>query len=654
MGRRGRTVRNVASAVHHTDTTDAPWDGGAAVRGMPNEADVLDYCHAWHEDNAGDTKGSYKFPHHETDGGPAFLAACRNGLARLNQADIPAGDRDGVRAHLQAHLDDGSDAAEDAGYPPVVARSFNRVKARVRALQANSVEQLLTPAKFWNVRPAAKADQADELWLYGEVGFVDWFTDEGLTASSFAKDLQGLKAKSLTLRVNSPGGDVFDGLAIKNMIASHAQDKGVKVTAHVDALAASIASVVIQAANEVVVEPHSQIMIHDASGLVVGNATEMREMAGLLDMISQNIATVYADAAGGTADEWRKIMKGEKWYTAQEAVDAGLADRMGDSGPKRKGKCTSCDGSGTVDGESCDTCGGTGRVKPSGPENVQPLRVAAQWCAKLFPGHEQSFENVLADVPVEIDKDDKPENGPTDPALPAPAASATDGTAAIPATTVPSAEAPAFTWDVSVLTSAVRAATEPPRIDLGDWRSCFAEAPAMTEPAAPGPVDLGPAPARPAPVPDVTRTPLSVGVDLGDWRTAFATAPAVAEPAAPGPVDLGPAPARPAPAPDPTRTPLPVGVNLGDWRSAFADMPELVTSAASGPVDLGPVPARPAPDPTPVRNPLAEAISAAVDITTKTQPEPDAPAASAPDLPEVPPIRLDVKDIQRAAREARY
>ena len=643
MGRRGHTVRNVASAVHHTDTTDAPWDGGAAVRNMPNEADVLDYCHAWHDDNAGDIKGNYKFPHHETDGGPAFLAACRNGLSRLSQADIPAGDRDGVRTHLQAHLDDGNDNAEDIHRPPVAVRSLDRARARTGTARSNDS----TPAKFWNVRPAAKADQADELWIYEEVGFVDWFTDEGLTASSFAKDLAKLKAKNLTLRVNSPGGDVFDGLAIKNLIASHARDKGVKVTARVDALAASIASVIIQAADEVVVEPHSQIMIHDASGLAIGNATEMREMADLLDMISQNIAQVYADAAGGTANAWRKVMKTEKWYTAQEAVDAGLADRMGDVGPKRKSTCTSCDGSGMVDDEPCTSCDGTGRVKAptteSGkdPEAAHRLRVAAQWCARLFPGHERAFEDVLAELP----------DVSTDPAPPVPAAPDPDGAMTSPEEVAPPGD---LSWNASTMIDAVRAATAPPQVDLDDWRSCFAEAPAVPGPQAPGPVDLGPVPARVGPVPDRDRQPLAVGVDLGDWKTAFSSAPSVPLPAPVGPVDLGPAPARSVPAPDPARTPLAVGVELGDWRAAFSTAPATTGPIPAGPVDLGPAPARPAPPPAPVRNPLAEAIGAAVDITMKTQPEPDAPAALAPDLPEVPPIRLDVKDIQRAAREARY
>ncbi len=99
-----------AIAVHHTATTDAPWDGPAAVAAMPNDAATLTYCHAWREAGAGDEKQGYKFPHHATKGGPANLAACRNGLARLPDASIPDGDRAGVQRHLQAHLDDAKPA----------------------------------------------------------------------------------------------------------------------------------------------------------------------------------------------------------------------------------------------------------------------------------------------------------------------------------------------------------------------------------------------------------------------------------------------------------------------------------------------------------------------------------------------------------------
>lgn len=101
-----------AMAVHHTATTDAAWDGPAAEAAMPNNKATLVYCHAWREDGAGDEKSGYKFPHHATKGGPANLAACRNGLARLSGASIPEGDRAGVQRHLQAHLDDAKPAAD--------------------------------------------------------------------------------------------------------------------------------------------------------------------------------------------------------------------------------------------------------------------------------------------------------------------------------------------------------------------------------------------------------------------------------------------------------------------------------------------------------------------------------------------------------------
>lgn len=107
-----------AIAVHHTATENSAWDGPAAVAAMPNDDAVLEYCHAWWtaeaagethvsgDDDADDKKSSYKFPHARTKGGPANIPACHNGLARLAGADIPDADRAGVRAHLQAHIDD--------------------------------------------------------------------------------------------------------------------------------------------------------------------------------------------------------------------------------------------------------------------------------------------------------------------------------------------------------------------------------------------------------------------------------------------------------------------------------------------------------------------------------------------------------------------
>ena len=127
------------------------------------------------------------------------------------------------------------------------------------------------------------------------------------------------------MHVNSGGGDVFDGLAIGEAIRSH---KG-PVAIHVDGIAASIASVIVQAAQQRVMAPGSMMMIHDALGGVAGNAAEVAKFADTLDKVSDNIAAVYASRAGGTPAMWRGQMKAETWYTADEAVTAGLADRVG-------------------------------------------------------------------------------------------------------------------------------------------------------------------------------------------------------------------------------------------------------------------------------------------------------------------------------------
>lgn len=154
--------------------------------------------------------------------------------------------------------------------------------------------------------------------LYDEIGLY------GITAADFVRDLSGLDVDSIDLYVNSPGGEIFDGIAIMNCLRSHRA----RVTVQIDGLAASIASVIAMAGDRIIMAPHSQMMIHDGSGLCVGDAADMRAMAELLDKQSENIAAVYAERAGGTKAQWRKRMQEETWYTAAEAVEAGLADEV--------------------------------------------------------------------------------------------------------------------------------------------------------------------------------------------------------------------------------------------------------------------------------------------------------------------------------------
>jgi ATP-dependent protease ClpP protease subunit len=171
------------------------------------------------------------------------------------------------------------------------------------------------------IRAEAGATRVD---VYDDIGGGGWFSD-GISASDFVAQISGLKGK-LDIHVNSGGGDVFDGIAIANAIRSH---KGA-VTTTVDGLAASIASVIAQAGQERIAAAGSMLMIHEASGGCIGDAAGMAKMAETLDKVSANLADIYADRSGrGNAGTWRDAMKAETWYTAEEAVAAGLADKVG-------------------------------------------------------------------------------------------------------------------------------------------------------------------------------------------------------------------------------------------------------------------------------------------------------------------------------------
>lgn len=163
------------------------------------------------------------------------------------------------------------------------------------------------------------------LQIFDEIGLY------GITAADLVGQLAQLDADSIDLQINSPGGEVFDGIAIMNALRQHKA----RVTANVYSVAASIASVIAMAGDEIVMMPSSQLMIHDGMGLCVGDAADMREMADLLDRQSDNIAGIYTERAGGRRDTWRKRMREETWYSAEEAVAAGLADRVAEM-PKRR------------------------------------------------------------------------------------------------------------------------------------------------------------------------------------------------------------------------------------------------------------------------------------------------------------------------------
>jgi ATP-dependent protease ClpP protease subunit len=155
--------------------------------------------------------------------------------------------------------------------------------------------------------------------IFDEIG---WF---GVTAADFVRDLAGVSG-DLELHMNCPGGDVFDAVAIYNALLNHKGDVAVSI----DGLAASAASFIAQAARpgQLAIAKTASVMIHDAFGMAIGNAADMRDMADLLDQQSENIAGIYADRSGKPVADWREAMRAETWYVGQQAVDAGLADRV--------------------------------------------------------------------------------------------------------------------------------------------------------------------------------------------------------------------------------------------------------------------------------------------------------------------------------------
>jgi ATP-dependent Clp endopeptidase proteolytic subunit ClpP len=171
---------------------------------------------------------------------------------------------------------------------------------------------------WYRIQAKADDDRTAVVDLYDEIG---WF---GVEASEFVRELRELDVDDIELHVNSPGGDVFDAIAILNALRSHPA----RVTATVDGLAASAASFITVGSDEVVMARNSEMMIHDPLGLVIGNAADMRDLADRLDKIADNMASIYQDKAGGELADWRAAMRAETWYSAQEAVEAGLADRV--------------------------------------------------------------------------------------------------------------------------------------------------------------------------------------------------------------------------------------------------------------------------------------------------------------------------------------
>ena len=185
-------------------------------------------------------------------------------------------------------------------------------------------------SKWYEIKAAAKSDDASaptvvEIYIYGNIG--DRWDEDGVIASEMVRDIAALEADEITLRINSYGGSVTDGLAIYNALKRHPAP----VSVFVDGVAISCASYIAMAGDTVTMAKNAQMMIHAPWSYAWGNAVDLREQADILDRYSKSMASAYADKSGKTYEDALSILLDGKdhWFSADEAVTEGFADVVG-------------------------------------------------------------------------------------------------------------------------------------------------------------------------------------------------------------------------------------------------------------------------------------------------------------------------------------
>lgn len=174
---------------------------------------------------------------------------------------------------------------------------------------------------------AAEADDPHVISVYDVIG-EDWWSGGGFTSQRAAAALRSIGQNPVTVNINSPGGDMFEGLAIYNLLAEHPA----KVTVRVMGIAASAASIIAMAGDEVLMGPGTMMMVHRAWGGVIGNHHEFAEAAALFQTFDESMASIYVERTGLSQAEVFELLEGASkasdgtYMTAVEAIDKGFAD----------------------------------------------------------------------------------------------------------------------------------------------------------------------------------------------------------------------------------------------------------------------------------------------------------------------------------------
>lgn len=170
---------------------------------------------------------------------------------------------------------------------------------------------------WFEIQNKAASDTAD-IWIYSEIGGYD------VNAKSFIDELKEVKDKAINVHINSLGGSVFDGLAIYNALKNHTK----KVTTKVEGIAASIASVIAMAGDEIEMAQNSLFMVHNPFTMAGGDANELRQTANVLDKIRDEIANIYSGKTSKDIETMVGLMNAETWFNADETIEVGFANSI--------------------------------------------------------------------------------------------------------------------------------------------------------------------------------------------------------------------------------------------------------------------------------------------------------------------------------------
>lgn len=209
--------------------------------------------------------------------------------------------------------------------------------------KAQRIANRCREAKGWkpgSLFARSAKENVGNLYIYSMIG-SSWF-EEGVTAESVRNALEALKGvKTLNVFINSEGGDVFEAKAIYTQLKRF----GAEIVVHIDGIAASAATFIAMAGSKIITSPAATWMVHEAWTLAMGNAADFRDSADLLDMMNDDIATIYSKRTGRPVEEMRALMNVETWMNAQEALDAKFTDEVasfdeGDSSEDPNAKST--------------------------------------------------------------------------------------------------------------------------------------------------------------------------------------------------------------------------------------------------------------------------------------------------------------------------